>query len=68
MQGKADYLGATVAVPVVRLNFEPYTPPTLQYSPIYCGSQTGGDLLAAFELVQVGHTATPSIRQSTQNY
>ncbi|KAM9850875.1 fer-1-like protein 6 isoform 2-T2 [Aulostomus maculatus] len=51
--GKAEYLGATVVVPEVRLNSDPYTPPTLQYSPLHCGSQSGGDLLAAFELVQI---------------
>ncbi|KAK5622130.1 hypothetical protein CRENBAI_009754 [Crenichthys baileyi] len=51
--GKAEYLGATVAVPEVRLASEPYFPPTLQYSPLHCGSQSGGDLLAAFELLQI---------------
>ncbi|CAK6967621.1 fer-1-like protein 6, partial [Scomber scombrus] len=51
--GKAEYLGATVAVPEVRLASDTYTPPTLQYSPLHCGSQSGGDLLAAFELVQI---------------
>lgn len=30
-----------------------YTPPVLQYSPLHCGSQSGGDLLAAFELLQI---------------
>ena len=53
LQGKAEYLGATVAVPEVQLTSDPYTPPTLQYSPLHCGSQSGGDLLAAFELLQV---------------
>ncbi|XP_028250241.1 fer-1-like protein 6 [Parambassis ranga] len=51
--GKAEYLGTTVAVPEVRLTSDPYTPPTLQYSPLHCGSQSGGDLLAAFELLQI---------------
>ncbi|KAM4731898.1 fer-1-like protein 6 [Anableps anableps] len=51
--GKAEYLGATVAVPEVCLASEPYSPPTLQYSPLHCGSQSGGDLLAAFELLQI---------------
>uniref|UniRef100_A0A4W6G201 Fer-1 like family member 6 n=1 Tax=Lates calcarifer TaxID=8187 RepID=A0A4W6G201_LATCA len=51
--GKAEYLGATVAVPEVRLSSEAYTPPMLQYSPLHCGSQPGGDLLAAFELLQI---------------
>uniref|UniRef100_A0A8C9XCE9 Fer-1 like family member 6 n=1 Tax=Sander lucioperca TaxID=283035 RepID=A0A8C9XCE9_SANLU len=41
---KAEYLGATVTVPEVRLSSDPYTPPTLQYSPLHYGSQTGGDL------------------------
>lgn len=52
-QGKAEYLGSTVAVPVLRVADEPYFPPELQYCPIYCGGQSGGDLLAAFELLQV---------------
>ncbi|XP_069388583.1 fer-1-like protein 6 isoform X2 [Paralichthys olivaceus] len=51
--GKAEYLGATVAVPEVLLTSDPYTPPTLRYSPLHCGSQTGGDLLAAFELLHI---------------
>lgn len=58
VQGKAEYLGATVAVPEVRLSSDSYTPPTLQYSPLHCGSQPGGDLLAAFELLQVGHSVS----------
>ncbi|KAM7406952.1 hypothetical protein PAMA_002925 [Pampus argenteus] len=51
--GKAEYLGTTVVVPEVRLASDTYTPPTLQYSPLHCGSQSGGELLAAFELVQI---------------
>uniref|UniRef100_G3P0D3 Fer-1 like family member 6 n=1 Tax=Gasterosteus aculeatus aculeatus TaxID=481459 RepID=G3P0D3_GASAC len=54
---KAEYLGATVVVPEVRLASDPYAPPTLRYSPLHCGSQPGGDLLAAFELLQVGGPA-----------
>ncbi|XP_065818496.1 fer-1-like protein 6 isoform X1 [Labrus bergylta] len=59
--GKAEYLGATVAVPEIRLNSEPYTPPTLQYSPLHCGSQSGGDLLAAFELLQIPESGEQSL-------
>uniref|UniRef100_A0A7N8XFA5 Fer-1 like family member 6 n=1 Tax=Mastacembelus armatus TaxID=205130 RepID=A0A7N8XFA5_9TELE len=65
--GKAEYLGATVAVPEVRLSSDTYTPPTLQYSPLHCGSLSGGDLLAAFELLQVipksGHHNLPSLEE-----
>ncbi|KAK5860785.1 hypothetical protein PBY51_022243 [Eleginops maclovinus] len=59
--GKAEYLGATVAVPEVRLASDPYTPPTLQYSPLHCGCQPGGDLLAAFELLQIQESGEQSL-------
>lgn len=42
-----------MVVPEVRLTSDPYRPPLLQYSPLHCGSQSGGELLAAFELLQV---------------
>ncbi|XP_075960903.1 fer-1-like protein 6 [Anarhichas minor] len=66
MLGKPEYLGSTVAVPEVRLASEPYAPPTLQYSPLHCGSQTGGDLLAAFELLQIpesGERGLPALEK-----
>ncbi|XP_042350086.1 fer-1-like protein 6 [Plectropomus leopardus] len=59
--GKAEYLGTTVAVPEVRLSSDPYTPPTLQYSPLHCGSQSGGDLLAAFELLEIPESGEQSL-------
>ncbi|XP_067109609.1 fer-1-like protein 6 [Osmerus mordax] len=59
--GKAEYLGSTVAVPVVRVADEPYSPPELQYCPIYCGGQSGGDLLAAFELLQIPESGEESL-------
>uniref|UniRef100_A0A8C2A8K6 Fer-1 like family member 6 n=1 Tax=Cyprinus carpio TaxID=7962 RepID=A0A8C2A8K6_CYPCA len=52
LQG-TEYLGSTMAVPVVRLSEERYSPPQLQYSPLFCGSLSGGDILGAFELIQV---------------
>ncbi|KAL1268112.1 hypothetical protein QQF64_033475 [Cirrhinus molitorella] len=48
-----EYLGSTVAVPVVKLSDERYSPPQLQYSPLFCGSLSGGDILGAFELLQI---------------
>uniref|UniRef100_A0A452VB80 Fer-1 like family member 6 n=1 Tax=Ursus maritimus TaxID=29073 RepID=A0A452VB80_URSMA len=51
--GKPEYLGATVAAPVVKLADQDYEPPKLCYHPIFCGSLSGGDLLAVFELLQV---------------
>uniref|UniRef100_A0A7N6FDD4 C2 domain-containing protein n=1 Tax=Anabas testudineus TaxID=64144 RepID=A0A7N6FDD4_ANATE len=58
---KAEYLGSTVAVPEVRLSSDSYTPPTLQYSPLHYGSQSGGDLLAAFELLQIPQSGDQSL-------
>ncbi|XP_042529028.1 fer-1-like protein 6 [Dipodomys spectabilis] len=51
--GKPEYLGATVAAPVVMLADQDYEPPGLSYHPIFCGNISGGDLLAVFELLQV---------------
>ncbi|XP_061697140.1 fer-1-like protein 6 [Syngnathoides biaculeatus] len=59
--GKAEYLGATVALPEVRLLSEVYTPPILQYSPLHHASQSGGELLAAFELVQIPMSGEESL-------
>ncbi|KAM7118824.1 otoferlin isoform 1-T1 [Ciconia maguari] len=56
--GKADFMGRTFAKPVVKMSDEPYCPPRfppqLEYYQIYRGNSTAGDLLAAFELLQIG--------------
>ncbi|XP_035263929.1 fer-1-like protein 6 isoform X2 [Anguilla anguilla] len=59
--GKAEYLGCAMTVPEVRLSNEVYSPPELKYSPLFCGSQSGGDLLAAFELIQIPGTGEESL-------
>ncbi|NXW63889.1 FR1L6 protein, partial [Eurystomus gularis] len=51
--GKAEYIGSTVAAPVVRLAHQIYEPPKLSYHPVHCGNLSGGDLLAAFELLEI---------------
>nr|XP_027311277.2 otoferlin isoform X4 [Anas platyrhynchos] len=56
--GKADFMGRTFAKPVVKMSDEQYCPPRfppqLEYYQIYRGNSTAGDLLAAFELLQIG--------------
>uniref|UniRef100_A0A8D2IZ79 Otoferlin n=1 Tax=Varanus komodoensis TaxID=61221 RepID=A0A8D2IZ79_VARKO len=56
--GKADFMGRTFAKPVVKMADEEYCPPRfppqLEYYQIYRGNSTAGDLLAAFELLQIG--------------
>ncbi|XP_069089782.1 otoferlin isoform X1 [Pleurodeles waltl] len=55
--GKADFMGRTFAKPVVKMSDERYCPPRfppqLEYYQIYRGNSTAGDLLAAFELLQI---------------
>ncbi|XP_059104349.1 otoferlin isoform X4 [Peromyscus eremicus] len=56
--GKADFMGRTFAKPLVKMADEAYCPPRfppqLEYYQIYRGNATAGDLLAAFELLQIG--------------
>ncbi|NXH14348.1 OTOF protein, partial [Bucco capensis] len=56
--GKADFMGRTFAKPLVKMSEEQYCAPRfpaqLEYYQIYRGSATAGDLLAAFELLQIG--------------
>uniref|UniRef100_A0A672USI4 Otoferlin n=1 Tax=Strigops habroptila TaxID=2489341 RepID=A0A672USI4_STRHB len=63
--GKADFMGRTFAKPVVKMSDEQYCPPRfppqLEYYQIYRGNSTAGDLLAAFELLQVPASDLPPI-------
>ncbi|XP_077477285.1 otoferlin b [Stigmatopora argus] len=56
--GKADFMGRTFAKPVVKMAEEHYGPPRfppqLEYYQIYRGNGTAGEMLAAFELLQIG--------------
>lgn len=56
-QGKAEFIGRTFAKPLVKMCDEHYGPPRfppqLEYYQIYRGNSTAGELLAAFELLQV---------------
>uniref|UniRef100_A0A3Q2DM59 Otoferlin n=1 Tax=Cyprinodon variegatus TaxID=28743 RepID=A0A3Q2DM59_CYPVA len=55
--GKAEFIGRTFAKPTIKMCDEPYGPPRfppqLEYYQIYRGNNTAGELLAAFELLQV---------------
>ncbi|XP_051998242.1 fer-1-like protein 6 isoform X2 [Xyrauchen texanus] len=56
-----EYLGSTVALPVVKLSEERYSPTQLQYSPLFCGGLSGGDILGAFELIQVSQSGEDTL-------
>lgn len=57
VQGKAEFIGRTFAKPTIKMCDEHYGPPRfppqLEYFQIYRGNCTAGELLAAFELLQV---------------
>lgn len=57
VQGKAEFMGRTFAKPITKMSDEDYGPPRfppqLEYYQVYRGNCTAGDLLAAFELLQV---------------
>ncbi|XP_025026309.1 fer-1-like protein 6 [Python bivittatus] len=59
--GKSEYIGATVAAPGTKLVGDQYEPPKLTYHPLYCGNLSGGDLLAAFELLQVSDSGPENL-------
>uniref|UniRef100_A0A3P9CPD9 Otoferlin n=1 Tax=Maylandia zebra TaxID=106582 RepID=A0A3P9CPD9_9CICH len=56
--GKAEFIGRTFAKPTIKMCDEHYAPPRfppqLEYFQIYRGNCTAGELLAAFELLQIG--------------
>lgn len=68
VQGKAEFIGRTFAKPTIKMCDEHYGPPRfppqLEYYQIYRGNCTAGELLAAFELLQVTY-ATTRIRKHT---
>lgn len=57
MQGKYEFIGRTFAKPITKMVDEHYGPPRfppqLEYYQIYRGNFNAGELLAAFELLQV---------------
>lgn len=62
VQGKAEFIGRTFAKPLVKMCDEHYGPPRfppqLEYYQVYRGNSTAGELLAAFELLQVTFAAS----------
>ena len=57
-KGKAEFIGRALARPIVKASDERYEkpnfPPSLEWFDVYRGTDKAGELLAAFELLQVG--------------
>ena len=64
-QGKAEFMGRAVTQPSVKLLNEPYArpdfPPSLQWIPLWRDEEDAGEILAAFELLEVTYTNPPEI-------
>ena len=56
-QGDSEFIGRALARPIVKMACEPYEkpffPPALEWFQIFRGEEKAGELLAAFELLQV---------------
>uniref|UniRef100_A0A672H7D0 Otoferlin n=1 Tax=Salarias fasciatus TaxID=181472 RepID=A0A672H7D0_SALFA len=71
--GKAEFIGRTFAKPTIKMCDEHYGPPRfppqLEYYQIYRGNCTAGELLAAFELLQVtgGRADLPPLEGPTDS-
>ena len=52
--GKAEFLGRAIGKPNVLLCEEDYKAPSLEWFQIYRGTDEAGELLAAFEMFEVG--------------
>ncbi|NWQ85171.1 FR1L4 protein, partial [Burhinus bistriatus] len=54
--GSPEFLGQAFAVPQVKLLDEPYTKPALQFFNFYKGTKAAGELIAAFELIELDYS------------
>lgn len=60
LQGKCEFIGRAICKPLVKLSDERYEKPKfpaqLEWWDVYRGPDQAGELLACFELLQVGRS------------
>lgn len=61
--GKSEFIGRTVARPRVMLSGDHYCVPSLEWFDIVRGSDGAGELLAAFELLELGAEHMPKLTE-----
>lgn len=59
--GKSEFIGRAVARPRVMLSGDHYSVPSLEWFDIIRGSDAAGELLAAFELLELGAEHMPKL-------
>lgn len=52
--GKSEFIGRTIAKPRIKLKENTYVTPTLEWFDISRGTDSAGELLAAFEMIEYG--------------
>lgn len=69
--GKSEFIGRTIAKPIIKLKNTTYASPMLEWFEISRGLDGGGELLAAFELIEYGCdnvTALPEPKSYQSEY
>lgn len=61
--GKSEFIGRAIAKPTVKLRENPYLTPSLEWFDITRGLDNAGELLAAFELIELGSENVPKLTE-----
>ncbi|XP_058978172.1 otoferlin-like [Musca domestica] len=61
--GKSEFIGRAIAKPRVKLRENPYVTPTLEWFDIVRGPDNAGELLAAFEMLELGSPDMPRLTE-----
>lgn len=61
--GKSEFIGRAIAKPKVKLKENSYKIPVLEWFEIFRGQDTAGELLAAFEMLEIGSNDLPALTE-----
>lgn len=61
--GKSEFIGRTIAKPRIKLKENLYVTPILEWFDITRGIDNAGELLAAFEMIEIGSENVPTISE-----
>lgn len=64
--GKSEFIGRTIAKPHIKLKENAYITPTLEWFDITRGLDNAGELLAAFEMIEIGSENVPLLSEAKQ--
>lgn len=61
--GKSEFIGRAIAKPKVKLKENSYKTPVLEWFEIIRGTENAGELLAAFEMLEIGSNDLPALTE-----